>query len=71
MWPDYFDMPAVRRAGPPVLDEPHVRVELRSPDPEIALTPEQARALARQLNAAADAVDATPGTRAALTLGGR
>ncbi|WP_326550101.1 DUF6907 domain-containing protein [Micromonospora sp. NBC_01813] len=71
VWPDYFDMPASRRAGPSVLDEPHVRVELRSLDPEIALTPEQARALARQLSAAADAVDATPDTRAALTPGDR
>jgi hypothetical protein len=66
VWPDYFDMPAARRNGPAVLDQPHVQVEARGLAPEIAFTPAQARALARQLDAAADAAEATPDTRTAL-----
>jgi hypothetical protein len=66
VWPDYFDMPVARRRGPTVEDQPHVRIEARRLAPEIALTPAQARALARQLDAAADAADATPDTRAPL-----
>lgn len=66
VWPDYFDMPPARRSGPAVLDQPHVRVEARRLAPEIALTPAQARALARQLDAAADAAEATPDTRTSL-----
>ncbi|RSM65132.1 hypothetical protein DMB66_17820 [Actinoplanes sp. ATCC 53533] len=66
VWPDYFDMPAARRIGPAVLDHPHVRVEALGLAPEIAFTQAQARALARQLDAAADAAEATPNTRTAL-----